>query len=84
MLADMATDLFAPALAAFARRHPQISLDIDLSPRRVDLLSDGFDVAIRAGALEDSSMTARRLATLTAGLFADAGLSGGPGHAGPS
>lgn len=73
MLADMATDLFAPALAAFARQYPLVSLDIDLSPARVNLLSDGFDVAIRAGTLEDSSMTARRLATLTAGLFAAPG-----------
>ncbi len=70
MLPDMGMVFFAPLLADFARQHPEITFDIDLSPRRVDLLSEGFDVAVRAGALADSSMTARRLATLEAGLFA--------------
>ncbi len=73
MLPDLGVIIFAPLLAAFARRHPEISFDIDLSPRRVDLLSEGFDVAIRVGALADSSMTVRSLATLAARLFAAPG-----------
>jgi DNA-binding transcriptional LysR family regulator len=70
MLPDMAVVFFAPLLAIFSRRHPLITFELDLSPRRVDLLSEGFDLAIRAGDLADSSMTARRLALIESRLYA--------------
>jgi len=74
MPSDIATLLLADALAAFVARYPQISLELDLSPRRVDLLSEGFDVAVRMGELaSDSLLAARRLATLPAGLYASPG-----------
>ncbi len=53
----------APAVAEFLHRHPELSVNIDFSDRRVDLLDEGFDLAIRIGALADSSMIARKLAT---------------------
>lgn len=53
----------APEIARFLDRHPELSVDVDLSDRRVDLLGEGFDLAIRIGALSDSSMIARKLAT---------------------
>lgn len=46
----------------FAARFPEVSLDIDLTHRLVDLVEEGFDVAIRVTVPEDSSLVARRLA----------------------
>lgn len=58
-------------LTRFALDYPEVSLVIDLSPRRVDLIGEGFDLAIRMGELpQDSQLAARRLATFTIGLYA--------------
>ena len=54
----------APVIAAFMQAHPGITVDVDMTDRRVDLLEDGFDVGIRVGTLEDSSLVARRLSGL--------------------
>ncbi|UCJ16588.1 LysR family transcriptional regulator [Pseudomonas sp. MM211] len=51
-----------PLVTAFAARHPRLSVDIELSNRTLDLLQDGFDIAIRLGRLQDSRMLATRLA----------------------
>jgi DNA-binding transcriptional LysR family regulator len=80
---DLGTIMLAPLVAAFARRHPGITFEIDLSPRRVDLLSEHFDVAIRVGEQPDSSMTARRLAMVQPALYAAPaylGARGCPDH----
>lgn len=51
-----------PVVAAFMHQHPKIRVDLDLSDRRIDLIEEGVDVAIRIGGeLEDSSLMARRL-----------------------
>lgn len=52
-----------PHLGPFLAAHPALSLEILLDDRHVDLLREGVDVAIRIGALDDSSMTARLLAS---------------------
>jgi DNA-binding transcriptional LysR family regulator len=54
----------AGALAAFAARHPHVQLDVAYSDRFVDLVSEGFDAAVRIGELKDSSLVARRLADM--------------------
>jgi len=54
----------APALVDFARQHPQVAFDLDFNDRRVDLIEDGFDLALRIGKLEDSTLVARRLAPI--------------------
>jgi DNA-binding transcriptional LysR family regulator len=51
-----------PAIADFARAHPAITLDMRLDDRYVNLVEEGFDLAIRIGTLTDSSLVARRLA----------------------
>jgi DNA-binding transcriptional LysR family regulator len=50
------------ALIDFAKEHPEIVLEIDLDDRFVDLVEEGFDLAIRITRLENSSLIARRLA----------------------
>jgi DNA-binding transcriptional LysR family regulator len=67
---DFANSTLAPLIAEFARRHPGIRFEFDLTPRRVDLVSEPFDVAIRMGASEDSTLVARLLATLGTHLYA--------------
>jgi DNA-binding transcriptional LysR family regulator len=52
----------APRLATFAARHPQVSIELGLNDRLVDLAEEGWDLAIRIGSLRDSSLVARRLA----------------------
>jgi DNA-binding transcriptional LysR family regulator len=48
-------------IAAFSRRHPRVSFELDLNDRRVDLVAEGADLAVRIGRLADSSLIARRL-----------------------
>jgi len=52
----------APLIPRFAERYPQIQLALSLSDRNVNLIDEGFDLAVRIAHLEDSSLTARRLA----------------------
>lgn len=56
-----AEDHVAPALAAFLLQYPQIKLTVDISSRYVDLVAEGFDMAVRYGHLPDSNLIARRL-----------------------
>lgn len=71
MPSDFANLLLADTLAAFIAMYPAIQLDLDLSPRRVDLLGEGFDVVLRMGKLtDDASLAARRLAIFSFGLYA--------------
>jgi DNA-binding transcriptional LysR family regulator len=70
MPADLARYWLAGALATFAGRHPDIRLELDLSSRMVDLVGEGFDLAIRAGRPPDDSLIARQLARLPTALFA--------------
>ncbi|SEO17565.1 transcriptional regulator, LysR family [Duganella sp. CF517] len=55
------TEWIAPAMTDYLRRHPEVSLDLSLSDRTVDLVEEGYDAAIRIGRLEDSTMVARPL-----------------------
>jgi DNA-binding transcriptional LysR family regulator len=52
----------APALPEFNRLHPAVSFDLGLADRYVDLIEEGWDLAVRIGRLKDSSLVARRLA----------------------
>jgi len=51
----------APVIARFLAEHPRIEIDLDLSDAVVDIVAQGFDVALRIGQLPDSSLRARRL-----------------------
>jgi DNA-binding transcriptional LysR family regulator len=53
-----------PAINEFLREHPQIEFDLDFNDREVDLIQEGFDLAIRIANLPDSSLIARRLSPI--------------------
>src|SRR5690606_7751331 len=52
----------ARAIAAYHERYPQVTVDLLLTDRAPDLVEEGIDLAIRVGALDDSSLVARKLA----------------------
>lgn len=52
--------MYAP-VCEFSRVHPQVDFDLDLNDRRVDLIEEGMDVAVRIGRLPDSTLIARKL-----------------------
>lgn len=66
---DFAGDLAAVA-NAFLGEHPRVRLEVFLTARYVDLVKEGFDLAVRAGALTDSSLLARKLGDSDLALFA--------------
>lgn len=55
------TSRLTPHLVAFARRYPEIELDVSYADRLVNVVDEGFDLALRIGSLTDSSLLARRL-----------------------
>ena len=55
----------APALAVFMHSHPDIEIDLDMSDRCIDLVEEGFDLAIRVGVLQDSTLMAKKLAPVS-------------------
>ncbi len=52
----------APYLANFLREYPDLRIELDLSDSFVDIVRNGFDLAVRIGELQDSSLVAKRLA----------------------
>ena len=71
MPGDFAVLALTPMLTKFIADFPMVVLEMDLSPRRVDLVGENFDLALRMGDLpEDSQLTARRLAVFEIGLYA--------------
>lgn len=71
MPAEFANGVLAQVLSAFIAKYPAVTLELDLSPRRVDLIGENFDLALRMGDLgDDASLAARRLATFAGGLYA--------------
>ncbi|WP_320534984.1 LysR family transcriptional regulator [Robbsia andropogonis] len=69
-----------PSLKVFMARHPDLQIDVVMDDRTIDLLGQGIDVALRMGNLDDSTMTAKRLARSrrvvvgTPAYFAKAGV----------
>jgi DNA-binding transcriptional LysR family regulator len=54
-------EVFAPAMTEFLTAWPDITLELDLSNRMIDLVEEGFDASVRIGQLPDSSFVARPL-----------------------
>lgn len=75
MPAFMSSSSLATAIAEFVRRHPQVALSVSFTDARTDLLEDGYDVNIRAGWLDDSSMMSRKLGETERALVAGTGYA---------
>jgi DNA-binding transcriptional LysR family regulator len=58
---ELGQAVLGEVLAEYLRRCPAVKLDVELTDRRVDLIEDGFDLALRAGPLPDSTLVARKL-----------------------
>jgi len=54
----------SPLIAEFLRQHPAVQFQIELGDRYVDMIGEGFNIAIRIGSLADSTLIARRLSAL--------------------
>lgn len=69
---DIGVAFLPEAIAAFRLRFPAVSIDARLTPRRVDLVAEGFDLALRVSLrpLADSSLVARKLSELEMALYA--------------
>ncbi|MGA8146397.1 MAG: LysR family transcriptional regulator [Gallionellaceae bacterium] len=71
MPGDYARQHFSRAIATFIETYPEIQLDLDLTSRRVDLIGERFDLAIRMGTLEsDATLVARKIDEQCFGLYA--------------
>lgn len=67
---EMGLFIMNDVVASFVEKYPLIKVDIELSPRVVDLVEEGIDLALRVGALSDSSLIGRRIAEVRLRLFA--------------
>jgi DNA-binding transcriptional LysR family regulator len=68
---DFANYGLIDVIQRFVERYPAVQLELDLSPRRVDLLTENFDIAIRMGDLpDDANLSARRVVFVRFGLYA--------------
>ena len=70
---DLSVDYLAMPLADFAREYPRIQIELALTGRTVDLVAEGFDLALRAGELRDGSLIARKLGLSEIIVVASAG-----------
>ncbi|HEY4239843.1 MAG TPA: LysR family transcriptional regulator [Kofleriaceae bacterium] len=67
---DLSSRYLGAIIADFLSTHPDINVELDATDRVVDLIEEGFDVAIRIGPLPESTLIARRLCSITTVLCA--------------
>ena len=68
---DLGSTFVAGVVASFVERYPNVVVDVELSGRRVNLVEEGFDLAVRAtGKMLDSSLVARKVGELESDLYA--------------
>ncbi|WP_210529201.1 LysR family transcriptional regulator [Rubellimicrobium arenae] len=67
---DFGVNLLSPVLGEFLQEFPGITVNMVLNNRYVELISEGFDMAIRIGELEDSTLRARKIAETTKKMIA--------------
>lgn len=67
---DIYHEFIAPHLGGFLRQYPDIRLDVQIHNEKINMIQDGFDLALRVGAIENENVVARKLTTLKVGIFA--------------
>ncbi|GAB4417152.1 MAG: LysR family transcriptional regulator [Bacteriovoracaceae bacterium] len=60
----------APVVDKFLKKYPDVNIELDLTGRRVDLIYENFDLGVRIGPLEDSTLSMRKIGSFRYGLFA--------------
>jgi DNA-binding transcriptional LysR family regulator len=68
--ADLGLWLLAPSLTRFSARYSDVQIEVSLTQRLVDLVQEGFDLALRIGKLADTRLVARKVGVVRGGLFA--------------
>lgn len=68
--AEFAMLVLAESFARFVQRYPRVALEVDTTPRRVDLFNEPFDVAVRIGPVDEPDLIARQFMLLERGLYA--------------
>src|SRR5258708_3789669 len=67
---DIGSAFLSEEMVRFAERYPLLRVEVMLTNRKLNLVSEGLDVAVRAGRLESSSLVARKIGTLQVELYA--------------
>ena len=67
---EFGTMVVSEWIATFLRLAPKVTVEVEYTNRLVDIIHEGFDVAVRVGTLEDSGLSARKLGEVTYGLYA--------------
>lgn len=67
---EFGLNVISPLATEYCKKYPAVQVELDLTGRSVDLIYEGFDLAVRIGPLDDSSLSARRLGSFRYGLFA--------------
>lgn len=67
---ETGTFLLEPLVSAFLVRHPEVTVDVLLTARAVDLVAEGVDLALRGGPIHDPSLVGRSVGGADAGVFA--------------
>ena len=70
VLSDFATPHLSPMLGRFVERHAGLTVCVELSSGRIDPAADGFDVVVRLGEMEESGLSARKVAETTMRMVA--------------
>jgi|SRR5580700_308040 DNA-binding transcriptional LysR family regulator len=70
---ELGMHIFGKFLVEFASQNPEVSLHIELSSRRMDMIDERYDLAIRTGTMPDSSLVSRRILSIRRGFYASAG-----------
>lgn len=68
--AEFAMLLLADSFARFVRRYPKVELEVDTTPRRIDLFNEPYDVVVQMGPVDEPDLIARRYMLLERGLYA--------------
>lgn len=71
---DFANLYLAPVITRFSKENPAVSVELSLSSKVEDLLTNNLDLAIRMGPLRDSNLVAKPLGTLKQGIYASPGF----------
>jgi DNA-binding transcriptional LysR family regulator len=69
---ELGMHVFGKFLVEFASQNPEVSLHIELSSRRMDMIDERYDLAIRTGTMPDSSLVSRRILSIRRGFYASA------------